>query len=528
MPSYVVRWLFFTTIFLWHEVAARLKVPSRRCFLDKSCIHQTDMKRMAEGIQSLAAFLGSSRRMLVVYTSTYLERLWTVYELATVLILNPEMTVEIVPILMPKMVFLGNLTWTICNGLALALPKFVSAEALYALTASLAVIAWFLLAICARSLAHMADDVHRRLENFSIASAKCAVESDRQIVQRNVEAFMRSTGHVEISATSEETLLAFDVLVKTTLPAHLTCTFGHMCLPYRYVMLITMCVGLHVFDLVSSLIRAGCHWRVIASTTLFWCTRFFAVDPLLASLLWLLSTRFLYLRRHGCKERLWMLVSSLLTSGTCLTVWISLLWGSLTAMESDTNLIIYACCCGVCALSAFMVFYMVPHIRRLHLLREQEEALNREEALEHSPPTNMGEGCPNWSSEENTELADTRTANAGEASYFETNEASDRIDVQPKEMAAVQGLFVSAQGADIFEDDFLVKPAITQRFSSSLLTSSLRAPLEGDKAVFSIGCCSADIGGHDGAVPSDSIAIMLQGDDDKAFKPAPTPNSFCF
>ena len=53
------------------------------CFVDKMCINQTDLRLKQHAIKSFDLFLRFSRRMVVLWSPTYLQRLWCVYELAT-------------------------------------------------------------------------------------------------------------------------------------------------------------------------------------------------------------------------------------------------------------------------------------------------------------------------------------------------------------------------------------------------------------------------------------------------------------
>merc|ERR1719506_1574523 len=55
-------------------------------FLDKTCIHQTDISLKRAGVLKLGAFLTSSSRMLILYSDVYLKKLWTVYEVACFLL----------------------------------------------------------------------------------------------------------------------------------------------------------------------------------------------------------------------------------------------------------------------------------------------------------------------------------------------------------------------------------------------------------------------------------------------------------
>ena len=47
------------------------------------CIHQTDLRLKEHAIKSFDLFLRFSRRMVVLWSPTYLQRIWCTYELAT-------------------------------------------------------------------------------------------------------------------------------------------------------------------------------------------------------------------------------------------------------------------------------------------------------------------------------------------------------------------------------------------------------------------------------------------------------------
>ena len=52
-----------------------LGTADRTCFLDKCCIHQTDLKLKLQGIARLDEFIFHSSEMLVLYDQDYFERL---------------------------------------------------------------------------------------------------------------------------------------------------------------------------------------------------------------------------------------------------------------------------------------------------------------------------------------------------------------------------------------------------------------------------------------------------------------------
>eukprot|EP00927_Polykrikos_kofoidii_P067364 TRINITY_DN6285_c0_g1_i9.p1 TRINITY_DN6285_c0_g1~~TRINITY_DN6285_c0_g1_i9.p1 ORF type:complete len:642 (+),score=57.82 TRINITY_DN6285_c0_g1_i9:55-1926(+) len=65
---------FVATLLCWHS--------RRRVFLDKISISQTHEKTKLDGVLGLGAFLKASNCLLVLLDSTYMTRLWCVFELA--------------------------------------------------------------------------------------------------------------------------------------------------------------------------------------------------------------------------------------------------------------------------------------------------------------------------------------------------------------------------------------------------------------------------------------------------------------
>lgn len=72
---------FVFTLFFWQQMRALR--PSRRVFVDKFCISQTNEKAKTEGILNLAGFLLHSKRLVVLWSPRYFTRLWCAYEMAT-------------------------------------------------------------------------------------------------------------------------------------------------------------------------------------------------------------------------------------------------------------------------------------------------------------------------------------------------------------------------------------------------------------------------------------------------------------
>jgi len=206
-----------------------------RVFLDKTCIHQTDLKLQRQGILSLAAYLQISDEMLIVYRNSYLKKLWTVYELASMLMLKPKPRITIVTTHLTLLLF----CWWGCLYGYVLLQVFAGSRAVQEAAGEdlaslvkygvqygtmLPLMAPFFLSL--RRFGLERRGMHKAAAAFCIRSTMCFVEDDRQVVQRNVVSFMRDFGFVSHCATEDEALDAFDQVARKLVPLHLDASFG--------------------------------------------------------------------------------------------------------------------------------------------------------------------------------------------------------------------------------------------------------------------------------------------------------------
>ena len=72
---------FFAVYIFGHQISFGHRSPS--VWVDKLCIHQTDLAKKEEQINALPVFVAHSTKMLILWEDTYFERLWCNLELAT-------------------------------------------------------------------------------------------------------------------------------------------------------------------------------------------------------------------------------------------------------------------------------------------------------------------------------------------------------------------------------------------------------------------------------------------------------------
>ncbi|CAE7263138.1 unnamed protein product [Symbiodinium natans] len=73
----------FVFVFLFWQWLQRPFQRPRMVFLDKLCVAQHDAEKKKQGIMAMAAFLLSSKKLVVLLTPRYCQRLWCAFELAT-------------------------------------------------------------------------------------------------------------------------------------------------------------------------------------------------------------------------------------------------------------------------------------------------------------------------------------------------------------------------------------------------------------------------------------------------------------
>ncbi|CAE7623204.1 unnamed protein product, partial [Symbiodinium microadriaticum] len=160
-------------------------LASEICFLDFVCVHQTDDRKMQQGIRSIGAFLASASELRVLWSAPYLQRLWCVFELAAYRKLNPNGRIVISRI-MTEVAVLLSFAWVqlVVVGFWVARSGPYGGEP------------WRLLVVivCAGlpTLASMSyaavqkqdadEELRSQLTNFDVMTVKCSSEFDRQCI----------------------------------------------------------------------------------------------------------------------------------------------------------------------------------------------------------------------------------------------------------------------------------------------------------------------------------------------------------
>lgn len=160
------------------------------CFLDRLCIHQTDAALKRRGIDSLGGFLAHSKRMVVIYSSSYITRLWCMFELAAKVRTHGVGAIDLMPTAVCGAVgtpCIGCLAVSAMMGVAAAI-GFVSLDAVNSSPFIIGMLPVFLLNCImpfqmAGSLQAALRTTEEEISSLSVDKLECYMERDRHFVE---------------------------------------------------------------------------------------------------------------------------------------------------------------------------------------------------------------------------------------------------------------------------------------------------------------------------------------------------------
>lgn len=159
--THVVFFLF------WQEMRAKLEGPlglkARMMFLDKVCIHQTDLVMKDAAVAGLAGILRHSKRLVILWGPQYLSRLWCVYEVASWMHLKGD--TEGTTVFIPAGFAVGMVIYAFLH----LVGYIVNAASLWQLPNLMAIFNFVAMALLAGNFARS----QRQLQEFDISNTEC-------------------------------------------------------------------------------------------------------------------------------------------------------------------------------------------------------------------------------------------------------------------------------------------------------------------------------------------------------------------
>mmetsp|Transcript_92203 Transcript_92203/g.192794 ORF Transcript_92203/g.192794 Transcript_92203/m.192794 type:complete len:586 (+) Transcript_92203:255-2012(+) len=299
--------VFFLVMFLAGDFASICKLATPSVFLDKTCIHQTDPEVQRRGIERLGAFLYKSDKLIALYTDTYLEKVWTTFEVGSFVALHGPSQLVVVPISHAILMLvaisiagvnpvIASISYEIVRGKRNRFIHWVN------------IVAGGFYAIWLRRWAKRKDAVINRLKSVRVQDCVCAVEADRNVVYNNIAMLMRASIVGRRSMSQEEAVEAFNARLSADLSGAFETAFGLTNFQYRhYVVAAFFMSGGKAIDFWASL-SLGNSVRNVAVEDLYLFTWVFGFWIILFVFLEKIVACFLNLA--GWKQALWVLFSN--------------------------------------------------------------------------------------------------------------------------------------------------------------------------------------------------------------------------
>lgn len=211
-------------------------LPSARkqCFLDCTCIAQTDEKLKQRAVGMLSGYLNMSDRLLLLWDPSYFSRLWCVYELAAYHHFSPAAPIDVLPLRLAVFVVSTQVVQACSVAVYLLLTSTLSP---YLEQHNYLVVFLPQLLMCTPALAAVSrfgarfrreqQTLVQQLEAFDARSAAATVATDRETI-------LRSIGRMYRGGVDE-----FNAVVRTKLLRRVGSTFNSQraLLPYSWALL---------------------------------------------------------------------------------------------------------------------------------------------------------------------------------------------------------------------------------------------------------------------------------------------------
>jgi hypothetical protein len=285
--------VFMLVLLCRQEICSRGKL----LFLDKACIHQSDSCLKQRGIEHLAAFLYYSWNMLVCYSDEYLQKLWTVYEVSSFMLLHPGSAMHVSHPWYAKFLIVGMVVvFAQCTlSQSLRLDEFLDdvvdppvlkavvdpTEMRSILVASICQVpTTVVMAVMVSKVAGHWVSMSERIKRFRFNDAACYDEADRGVVQQNIIVFMKHQGHADKDASDADIICKFEGMIHNDMPTLFAASLGRVGFPYHIAACLMLPYSLQSIGEASAGLGVGAPLKTLLFRLAYPMVLEFAAHPL--------------------------------------------------------------------------------------------------------------------------------------------------------------------------------------------------------------------------------------------------------
>eukprot|EP00439_Symbiodinium_sp_Y106_P052596 s1506_g7.t1 len=175
---------FFWALACSHHVHVYLWDKSY--FLDKFCVHQTDLDLKQRGVTSFAAFVGCANRVLLLWSPQYFTRLWCTLEVAALVKANSgkPLPLDFLPLQLAKISFISWVLYSVTMSIVQTNRQLNHLIPDLAFICLVMAVASYLLVVSLRQYGRARQALEMQLRTFAVQEADCFSSSDRRAVEK--------------------------------------------------------------------------------------------------------------------------------------------------------------------------------------------------------------------------------------------------------------------------------------------------------------------------------------------------------
>jgi len=367
--------------------------PTRRksVFLDRLCIDQFNQELKQQAILRLGAFIKSSRMMIVLYTDVYVQRLWTIYEVAAFLTLHDIDHMKVLHLEKTTLLFINFLV-----AYALILMAMLSLFVFESLIVVMVAFYIQALTVCweYRKFRKRKKMTLEKLDRFRLEECVCSDERDRPLVYTNIATLLRGIGKVEPHSSQDDALRAFEVMVRESLPRCIgrqsfELQFGY----HQYLILGFFYGGPVCFDILSGMLQDGGEpSQFLIALLIQRNTEWMAFFPMCMMVTELVAHGFLHL--EGWREILYIVPGFTFAFAVCWSLQVVFRNFVETAAASTTAFAVHLAICVILDVSIWRVatwlhepYKLSSNTSSLPQQQQQGQGVDPENQLPPPPPT---------------------------------------------------------------------------------------------------------------------------------------------
>mmetsp|Transcript_9744 Transcript_9744/g.21727 ORF Transcript_9744/g.21727 Transcript_9744/m.21727 type:complete len:434 (+) Transcript_9744:306-1607(+) len=270
VTSYISIWCtigslvaLLLSLTLSHDLLLCLGRQGPDVFLDKVCVDQFNDQKKWEGIHALTSYIWHADELVVVLSEKYLDRIWTVFELISFLILKPCGKISVLPVELATFIIVSaccqsfRILGELVNSYFAPVVHAENRTIVWILGGSLFLLFCSCLIVPMRRWGRVRSQLSKQMETFTFASSSCQHQADREEILSALVALAVDHKIVGEFATTEEVCKVLETRAREVIPQRMHDAISFGGLPARSLLIIFMPLIASELDPIAAELSVG-------------------------------------------------------------------------------------------------------------------------------------------------------------------------------------------------------------------------------------------------------------------------------